>query len=312
MTGSQERGSKKSIAVLLPCYNEERNIGKVIKDARKHLAEANIYVFDNRSTDRSAEIAKELGISVVPVLRRGKGFVVRAMLERTTEDVLVILDVDDTYDLAQVRKLTAPVIAGKCDMAVGARLENYEEEAFRAFHVFGNNLVTWLVNRLFGSNVRDVMSGYRAFTQEVARKVPLRSRGFDIEVEWTIQLITHGYRLKDINIPYRPRTEGSSSKLHTFRDGFRVLWAVFTLFQEMKPLTVFASLAACFYLMALIGGFLSAKIGPEDVASGRPPLGLITIAFFVCGLFFSGLAIILKRAAKERIKRKDQKSRSCS
>lgn len=295
MAESQKLESKKSIALLLPCYNEEEAIGKVIKDARKYLPEANIYVFDNRSSDRSVEIAKELGIPVVPVPRRGKGFVIRAMLEKTTEDVLVMLDADDTYDLAHVRKLTNAVIAGECDMAVGARLKRHQDEAFRVFHIFGNNLVTWLVNKLFGSKVTDVMSGYRAFTQEVAKKVPLCAKGFEVEPEWTIRLATGGYHIKDISIPYKSRAEGSLSKLHTFRDGSRVLRAIFGLFWQLKPLVLFGSIAVCSYLLSLVGGLMSWKIGPE-----RPPLLLLTIAFFVCGLFFSSLAIILNSTAKKR------------
>ncbi len=167
---SEESISSESIAVVLPCYNEEKTIAAVIKDAKRYLPEASIYLFDNASSDRSAKIATDLNVPVLTVHNRSEGFVIRTMLEKINDDIFVMLDGDDTYDLSQVAKLTTPVIRGECDMAVGTRLENHQTTAFRNFHVFGNNLVRWLINKFFNSNLADVMSGYRVFTRDVAKK----------------------------------------------------------------------------------------------------------------------------------------------
>ncbi len=288
-----------SIAVVIPCYNEEKTIALVIKDAQRYLPEARIYLFDNESSDRSVEIATELEVSVFTVHSRGKGYVIRAILEKINENIIVMLDGDATYDLSQAKKLTTPVICGECDMAVGARLENHQTAAFRNLHVFGNNLVRWLINKLFNSNLTDVMSGYRAFTREVAKKIPIASKGFEVETEWTIQLLTQGYHLKEISLPYKSRIEGSYSKLNTFRDGFKVLWTIFKLFKDIKPLTFFGSFALCFYFPSCSIGYAIYKLGHENWGSDQIPLIVIATGMFLSGIFLTSLGILMNSAAEK-------------
>jgi glycosyltransferase involved in cell wall biosynthesis len=242
------------IAVLIPCHNEEATIGKVVDDFRARLPEAQIYVFDNCCTDRTAAIAAEHGATVVIEPRQGKGFVVEGMLDRVEADYYVMVDGDDTYPAEKVRELLAPVTAGAADMAVGARLAEYDERSFPALHVAGNNLVRGLINRIFGAKLTDIMSGYRAFNRRVVRRIPVVSSGFEVETELTIQMLYYRLKVVEVQVPYRGRPEGSGSKLRTFRDGFRVLWKVFSLFRAFKPLTFFGGVGILLLVLAVLAG----------------------------------------------------------
>ena len=254
-----------SIAVLIPCYNEEPTIGKVVDDFRRELPQASVLVFDNRSADRSAEIAAAHGAVVLKEPRPGKGFVVQSMLERVDADLYVMVDGDDTYPAERVHELLAPVLAGDADMCVGARLSDYTQQSFRPLHVVGNKLVRSLVNWVGGASLTDIMSGYRAFSRRVADRLPVVSAGFEVETEMTIQMLYYRMRIVEVQVPYRERVEGSESKLRTVRDGLRVLWKIFTLFRSFKPLTFFGSLA----LLWLAAG-LAAGIAPiHDYVSHR-------------------------------------------
>jgi glycosyltransferase involved in cell wall biosynthesis len=243
------------IVVLIPCYNEAATIGKVVDDFRRELPEAEVIVFDNRCTDDTAAIAKAHGATVIPEPRPGKGFVVEAMFDRVQADYYVMVDGDDTYEASKVRDLLAPVMAGKADMAVGARLADYEpDKSFRPLHVAGNNLVRGLINWIYRADLTDIMSGYRAYNRRVVQRIPVVSAGFEVETEMTIQLLYHRLKVVEVQVPYRGRPEGSVSKLNTFRDGFRVLWKIFSLFRAIKPLTFFGLFAILFFLAGVAFG----------------------------------------------------------
>ena len=242
------------IAVLIPCYNEELTIGKVVDDFRAQLPEATVYVFDNCCTDRTAAIAAEHGATVVKEPRKGKGFVIEGMFDRIEADYYVMVDGDDTYPAEHARKLLAPVQSGDADMAVGARLAEHDDRSFRSLHVAGNNLVRWLINRIYSSDLTDILSGYRAFNRKVVRRIPVVSSGFEVETEMTVQMLYHRLKMVEVQVPYRGRPAGSESKLNTFRDGARVLWKIFTLFRAVKPLTFFGAIALVLFVLGVIAG----------------------------------------------------------
>jgi len=242
------------IAVLIPCYNEELTIGKVIDDFRRELGSATIYVFDNCSTDATAAIAIERGAVVIKEPRKGKGFVVENMFDSVDADIYVMVDGDDTYPAESVNELISPILAEEADMVVGARLGNYDDKSFRRLHVFGNNLVCRLVNLLGRARLTDIMSGYRAFSRRAVDRIPVVSTGFEIETEMTIQVLYYKMKAVEVDVPYRGRPHGSESKLRTFSDGFRVLWKIFSLFRSLKPLTFFGSVGLVFLFLGLLAG----------------------------------------------------------
>jgi len=292
-----------NIAVLIPCHNEEATIGKVIDDMRAQLPEATIYVFDNCCTDRTAQIAQDRGAIVLKEPRKGKGYVVESMLDRIDADYYVMIDGDDTYEVEAVGQLLDPVVNGRTDMTVGARLADYDDTSFRPLHVAGNALVRWLVNKIFGANLTDIMSGYRAFNRRVVQRVPVVSAGFEVETEMTIQMLYYRLKIVEVQVPYRGRPAGSQSKLNTFRDGFRVLWKTFSLFRAFKPLTFFGGVGLAFVALGMIAG-----IPPVYgfVASGyerveRFPMAILAMGLILLG-FSSGFLGILLHAVNWRFK----------
>jgi len=247
-------GGNPTLAVLIPCHDEEAAIGKVIDDFRAQLPEAAIVVFDNNSTDHTAEIAAAHGAVVYCEPRQGKGFVVEAMFDKVQAEFYVMVDGDDTYPAEYVHKLLEPVRRGLADMAVGARQAEDKEKAFRPLHVAGNALVRRLINWVFHSKFTDTLSGYRAFNRRFARTVPVVSAGFEIETELTVQALYHRLMVVEVPVPYRARPAGGRSKLRTFRDGARVLWTVFSLFRALKPLTFFGGVALVLLAAGVVAG----------------------------------------------------------
>lgn len=243
-----------SIAVLLPCHNEEATIGKVIDDFRAELPAARIYVFDNCSTDASSAIARRHGAEVIPEPRQGKGYVVEAMFSRVDADICVMVDADDTYPAQKVHDLIEPVRQGQADMAVGARLAEFTDQSFRPLHLAGNRLVRGLINLIFSTKLNDILSGYRAFNRKVLQRVPVVSSGFEVETEMTIQMLYYRCKIVEVTVPYRERPEGSESKLRTFRDGIRVLWKLFSLVRAFKPLTFFGGMGMVLFTLGLLAG----------------------------------------------------------
>ena len=244
------------IAVLIPCYNEELTIEKVIKDFQKELPNAKIYVYDNNSQDKTAQIAKKCGAIVKKEFRQGKGNVIRSMFRDIDADIYIMIDGDDTYPSEFVHSLIKPVLSGDADMVIGDRHSNgtYKEENKRPLHDFGNNLVKNLINKFFRANLKDIMSGYRVFNKKFVKTIPVNSNGFEIETEMTLHALDKRFSLKEIPIQYRDRPEGSFSKLNTFSDGARVLKTIFWVFKDYRPLTFFSILSAFFFIMSLFVG----------------------------------------------------------
>ncbi len=244
-------------AVLIPCYNEALTIAKVINDFQKELPNATIYVYDNNSKDNTYEIAKENGAIVKKEHRQGKGNVVRSMFRDIDADIYIMIDGDDTYPVEFVHDIITPIINGEVDMVIGDRHSNgtYKEENKRPLHNFGNNLVKNLINKLFKSNLQDIMSGYRAFNKKFVKNMPVHSEGFEIETEITLHTLDKKFLIQEIPIEYRDRPEGSFSKLNTISDGIKILKTIFWIFKDYKPLTFFSTLASLFFILGLIVGW---------------------------------------------------------
>ena len=238
------------IAVLIPCYNEEK-IKKVVRDWKKELPEATIYVYNNNSTDRTAEIAKEAGAVVRDEYQQGKGNVIRRMFREIDAQCYVMIDGDDTYPAEFGREMVDKVLERKVDMVVGDRLSStYFEENKRPFHNFGNSLVRGTINRLFRSNIRDIMTGYRAFSYQFVKTFPVLSKGFEIETEMSIHAVDKNMLVENVIIDYRDRPDGSESKLNTYSDGAKVLKTIMGLYKNYKPMQFFGLLAAILMIIA--------------------------------------------------------------
>ena len=241
-----------SVAVLLPCFNEEVTIGKVVRDFKAALPGAAVYVYDNNSTDRTAEIAAAEGAIVRKEPRQGKGNVIRAMFEDIDADVYVMADGDDTYPADAAPAMVAKVLEGY-DMVIGDRLSStYFQENKRPFHNFGNRIVRDLINKLFHNDIRDIMTGYRAFSPLFVKSFPVLSKGFEIETEMTIHAVDKNFLIEEIPVTYRDRPAGSESKLNTFSDGFKVLKTIASLFKEYKPFHFFSWISGILWIIALV------------------------------------------------------------
>ena len=232
------------IAVLIPCYNESQTIEKVVTDWRKELPEAVIYVYDNNSTDHTDDIARAAGAVVRYEYQQGKGNVIRRMFREIDAQCYIMIDGDDTYPAEMGREMTDLVLERNVDMVVGDRLSStYFEENKRPFHNFGNSLVRGTINKLFRSNIRDIMTGYRAFSYEFVKSFPVLSKGFEIETEMSIHAVDKNMNVANVIIEYRDRPEGSESKLNTYSDGFKVLKTIGRLYRNYKPMQFFGIVA---------------------------------------------------------------------
>ena len=243
------------IAVLIPCYNEAKTIAKVIRDYQEVLPSATIYVYDNNSTDGTDLLAKKEGVFVRYEYKQGKGNVIRTMFREIDADCYLMLDGDDTYPKESAQEMCQYILDGKADMVIGDRLsKTYAQENKRPFHQFGNQLVRNLINLLFHSHIKDIMTGYRAFSYDFVKTFPILSKGFEIETEMTIHALDKNFVLKEIPITYRDRPKGSVSKLNTYRDGFRVLKTIARLFKEYKPTIFFGLISFVFLLVSFSFG----------------------------------------------------------
>ena len=241
------------IAVLIPCYNESKTIEKVVKDFRKVLPEAVLYVYDNDSTDDTDEIAKAAGAVVRYEYQQGKGNVIRRMFREIDAQAYIMVDGDDTYPAEHAREMVDKVLERKVDMVIGDRLSStYYEENKRPFHNFGNSLVQKSINLLFNSDIKDIMTGYRAFSYMFVKSFPVLSNGFEIETEMTIHAIDKRMFLENVVIDYRDRPEGSESKLNTYSDGMKVIFTIIRLFRIYRPFAFFGILAALLTVLAAI------------------------------------------------------------
>lgn len=291
---------KKKIAVLIPCYNESKTIAKVVKDYKKVLPEADIYVYDNNSSDGTDKIARKAGAIVKYEYRQGKGNVIRSMFKDIDADCYLIIDGDDTYPAESAREMCDLVLEKKADMVIGDRLSStYFTENKRPFHNMGNRLVRGLINLLFKSNVRDIMTGYRAFSYEFVKTFPVLSKGFEIETEMTIHALDKNFLLREVKVDYRDRPAGSVSKLNTYSDGFRVLKTIGRLFKEYKPTVFFGLISLLFLIVSLIFGI---PVFVDYFKTGLVPrfptlifagfMLMISILMFVCGLI---LEVVVKK-----------------
>ena len=290
----------KKIAVLIPCYNESKTIAKVVADFKNALPEADVYVYDNNSSDGTDEIARKAGAIVRYERRQGKGNVIRTMFREIEADCYLMIDGDDTYPADNAREMCDYVLSGGVDMVIGDRLSStYFEENKRPFHNFGNNLVRTLINRLFHSNVKDIMTGYRAFSRSFVKHFPVLSRGFEIETEMTIHALDKNFLLKEVPIKYRDRPEGSVSKLNTYSDGFKVLMTIARLFRDYKPFVFFSTV---FLVCLLVALGMDIPVIVEYINTGLVPrfptlivsgvIATIGVMFFFCGII---LEVITKK-----------------
>lgn len=242
------------IAVLIPCYNEEKTIEKVVADAKKALPEAVVYVYDNNSSDKTVELAKKAGAVIRHEYMQGKGNVIRRMFREIEAKCYIMVDGDDTYPMEYAPSMVSKILDHNADMVVGDRLSStYFTENKRPFHNFGNSLVRKSINQLFECDIKDIMTGFRAFSYQFVKTFPVMSKGFEIETEMTIHAVNNNMQVENVIVEYRDRPQGSVSKLNTYADGFRVIRTIVRLFREYKPFRFFSLLA--FILMALAVGF---------------------------------------------------------
>ena len=240
------------IAVLIPCYNESQTIEKVVRDYKAALPEAEIYVYDNNSTDGTDELARKAGAIVRYERRQGKGNVIRSMFRDIDADCYLMIDGDDTYPAENAREMCDLILSKNADMVVGDRLSStYFSENKRPFHNLGNKMVRFFINKLFKVNVKDIMTGYRAFNYEFVKGFPVLSRGFEIETEMTIHAVDKNFHIVEIPVNYKDRPEGSVSKLNTFSDGFKVLRTIARLFEQYKPFAFFSIVSVVLWMLSL-------------------------------------------------------------
>lgn len=281
------------IAILIPCYNEEITIKKVIEDFRKELPNSDIYVYNNNSTDKTYEIAKECGAIVRNEYNQGKGNVIRRMFREVDADIYVMVDADNTYPAKSVHELIAPIKEKRADMVVGDRLSNgtYKKENKRKFHGFGNNLVKHAINTAFKANLTDIMSGYRAFSKIFVKNIPVLSSKFEIETEMTLFALDKKFIIKEVPIEYKDRPEGSFSKLNTIKDGVKVIKTIIKMYKDFKPRQFFMLIGSIIMLLGILVGipvlneFIKYKyifkVPSAILATG---LVILSIIVFQCGI----------------------------
>ena len=286
------------IAILIPCYNEEKTIAKVVSDAKAALPEAVIYVYDNNSTDKTVELAGQAGAVIRHEYMQGKGNVIRRMFREIDAKCYIMVDGDDTYPMEYAREMCDKVLNHNADMVVGDRLSStYFTENKRPFHNFGNSLVRKSINQLFECDIKDIMTGFRAFSYQFVKTFPVLSKGFEIETEMTIHAVSNNMQVENVIVEYRDRPEGSESKLNTYSDGMKVIFTIIRLFREYKPFRFFALLS--FILMAVAVGFfvpvfidyintgLVAKF-PTLIVCGF--VGLAAVQSFFAGMILQNIA----------------------
>lgn len=275
-------------AVLIPCYNEESTIAKVINDFKKQIPSAEIYVYDNNSTDNTAEIANRAGAIVRFEPRKGKGNVVRSMFQDIDADVYLMVDGDDTYPAQSAQSLIDPIINMKADMVIGDRLSGntYQKENKRLFHSFGNRLVVFFINLLFKSSLHDVMSGYRSFSRFFVKTTSVLSAGFEIETEIALHALDKRFLIQEVPIVYRDRIKGSSSKLKTIEDGLKVLRTILWIFKDYRPLVFFG-------FWAFISFITGCCIGIPEIIGFFKPSFITSVPLVILSIFMVFTSITL-------------------
>jgi glycosyltransferase involved in cell wall biosynthesis len=283
-TGLTFSETSPQIAILIPCFNEELTIEKVIDEFRIELPEARTYVFDNNSTDRTVERARGKGATILHERRQGKGFVVQSMFREISADIYVMVDGDGTYPASSVHALLEPVLSNDADMVVGSRLDPTSQSQFRLLNRIGNHIFLFLTRTIFHERINDMLSGYRAFSRNIVKQLPLLSRGFEIETELTIKALQRGYRVIELPVSLSSRPRGSYSKIRHFHDGLVIVTMIFSLARDYKPLTVFGAIGALLVVTGFVPGTI---VILEFLRTGF--ISHLPSAVLAVGLVLSGL-----------------------
>lgn len=303
------------LAVIIPCYNEGLTIRKVVSDFRAVLPEADVYVYDNNSTDNTIEEATAAGAIVRTETEQGKGAVVMTMFNEVDADYYLMVDGDDTYPAEAAREMLDCIQLHKADMVVGDRLSNktYLAENKRPFHNLGNDLVKSLINKFFHNNVSDILSGYRLFSHRFVKNYSSLITGFELETDLTVYCLNYGFKIREVQIQYRDRPVGSFSKLNTFKDGFKVLRLFFDLYRLYKPLSFFAKISSVFLLLGLISGIFPIIDYIEYQYVYRVPMAIMAVALtitsvllFTCGLILDNISKFDKKNFKHILLKYDE------
>jgi glycosyltransferase involved in cell wall biosynthesis len=283
----------KKTAVLIPCYNEEKTIAAVVHEFKAQLHDADIYVYDNNSTDRTAALAKQAGALVYCEKRQGKGHVIRSMFRQIDADIYVMVDGDGTYPADQVHNLIAPIISGEADMVCGSRLHPHSQSDFKWLNWMGNKIFLHLLNSIFMVSITDILSGYRAFNRNIVKSLPILSRGFEIETELTLKAIERRYRIVEIPIDLISRPVGSISKIRIVRDGILILSTIFALLRDYKPMTAFGTVGLFFIFLGLIPGTI---VIHEFLTTGfilHIPSAILAVGLVLTGILVAFTGLIL-------------------
>jgi len=294
-----DSGRTERIAILIPCYNEALTIGQVVRDFREQLPGADIFVFDNNSTDDTASVARDAGALVSRERRQGKGYVVHSMFRSIDADIYVMVDGDGTYPAAAVHLLIGPIRDGEADMVIGSRLQNGTESQFRPVNRFGNRMCLLVLRLLFGVRITDLLSGYRSLSRQLVKSLPLTRGGFQVEAEMTIKTLERGFRIVEAPVKLGLRPPGSSSKIRIVNDGLLILGSMFGLFRDYKPLTFFGALGGIQILAALIPGI-------AWLQTRRLTLAIVTVGLVLSGLILLLAGLVLHTIAR-RFQELDQK-----
>ncbi len=289
------------IAILIPCYNEELTVGDVVRSFRIELPGSDIWVFDNNSTDRTVEVARDAGARVAFELRQGKGYVVQRMFQDVEADVFIMVDGDGTYPPGDVHKLIEPIMLGNADMTVGSRLTQESNSEFRSLNRLGNYFFLRAINFIFGVRLTDILSGYRAFSRRFVKNIPLFGGGFETETELTIKALGRGYRIVETPVNLKARPEGSFSKIRILRDGFLILNTILTLFRDYKPLTFFGLVGLFLIFLGFVPGTI---VIIEFIKTGLVPR--LPSAVLAVGLVLSGMLAMVVGLVLHTITRRFQ------
>lgn len=281
-----------SIAILIPCLNEQQTIGQVVQEFKVELPEATIYVVDNDSTDNSVAEAQAAGAIVITEKRRGKGYVVQTMFQKVNADVYVIVDGDGTYPAGKVHDLISPIQSDQADMVVGSRTSD-TASIFHPLNRLGNRFYQYVINLIFGTRLSDILSGYRSFNRKFVKGLPLFVTGFEVETELTIKALQRGYRISEEPVTLGPRLEGSHSKIRIINDGVKIFWTILALFRDYKPLTFFGGLGLLLILLGLIPGGVAIYEFLETGLVLRFPSAILSVGMILSGMLLLIVGLIL-------------------
>jgi glycosyltransferase involved in cell wall biosynthesis len=282
-----------SVAVVIPCYNEELTIAEVVRQFRAELPDADIYVFDNNSIDRTVERARAAGARIFHERRQGKGYVVQSIFRKVNADIYIMVDGDGTYPAADVHRLIEPILNDEADMVIGSRLHAQSASRFKSANRLGNKFFLYILNYTLGARITDMLSGYRAFNRGFVKGVPLFGGGFETETELTIKALDRGFRIIEIPVNLTRRPEGSFSKIRIFGDGFLILNTILALIRDYKPLTFFGSLGLCFIALGLVPGLIVIYEFIETGLAPRLPSAVLAVGLIVSGMLSITVGLVL-------------------